>query len=536
MPTRSAGPDASWSRQDGADSVEPTRSARGEPGQAAMVEPASVTHTEPDPTASLPPTTVSTRRVLFGHLHTEDAASAIARRLRTAIGLGVLGSGDRLPKEADLAQQLGVTIFSLREALGILRGEGLIVTRVGKNGGSYVAQPPAGMSMAGEELVQLSAVELRDLGDWRAALTTFAARLAARRAAVSTGQRLADCAQEMAAATSPAGARRALGRFHVELAAGSQSMRLTRAELALHDEFDWLAQVLLQDGDQRQGAAARMLAVASAVGEGDQTSASLVGEQMVSHLVTELMRVRLRMIAAQPAQTIAEHTPGAADLTDLPGAVRQIFGRTVATLQEMTDELSTVLTRRRSAAALNADVVKVVMPRLGSLDEVIHGLGFMAEIGVRPEAPYWMEWWQRAADGAFDRDYRHQLDPRSDDFYDYAPKGFMTAPRETGAATAMGPYVDYGGVDDNVVTVAVPVLAGAEFAGIMAADIRVAVLERALSPWLATADGICLLLNAESRVLVSNSVGHNAGDIVPNPASLKLSEVGCFGWQLGRAD
>ena len=54
-------------------------------------------------------TIAATKRVLFGHLQTEDAASAVARRLRTAIGLGVLAHGEKLPKELDLARQLGVT-------------------------------------------------------------------------------------------------------------------------------------------------------------------------------------------------------------------------------------------------------------------------------------------------------------------------------------------------------------------------------------------------------------------------------------------
>ena len=133
---------------------------------------------------------------LLGHLQTEDATSAVARRIRTAIGLGVLADGEKLPKEVDLARQLGVTAFSLREALGTLRNEGLIVTRVGKNGGSYVEHPPAGESMAGEDLVRLTATELRDLGDWRAALTTYAAWLAAHRGSGAAGDQLAACVEE----------------------------------------------------------------------------------------------------------------------------------------------------------------------------------------------------------------------------------------------------------------------------------------------------------------------------------------------------
>jgi DNA-binding FadR family transcriptional regulator len=142
------------------------------------------------------------------------------------------------------------------------------VTRVGKNGGSYVEHPLAAQSMAGQELVRLSATELRDLGDWRAALTTYGAWLAAQREPDPTGERLAGCVDELVAADNPAMARRALGRFHVELAAGAQSMRLTRAELVMHEEFDWLVEVLLEGEGHRQAVAQAMQAVSISVRAG----------------------------------------------------------------------------------------------------------------------------------------------------------------------------------------------------------------------------------------------------------------------------
>jgi len=70
--------------------------------------------------------------------------------------------------------------------------------------------------------------------------------------------------------------------------------------------------------------------------------------------------------------------------------------------------------------------------------------------------------------------------------------------------------------------------------GIMAADIRVASLERAVAPWLAKARGMCILLNDESRVLLSNSVRHNVGDVLPDRSDLSFADVGCFGWVIGR--
>jgi DNA-binding FadR family transcriptional regulator len=477
-------------------------------------------------------TAATTKRVLFGHLHTEDASSAVARRLRTAIGLGVLSDGERLPKEVDLARQLGVTAFSLREALGTLRSEGLIVTRVGKNGGSYVGHPPAGQSMAGEELLRLSATELRDLGDWRAALTTYGACLAAQREPEPTGERLAACVDELLAADNSATARRALGRFHVELSAGAQSMRLTRAELVMHEEFDWLVQVLLEGEGHRQAVAQAMQAVSTSVRAGDATAAWHAGERMVSYVLTELMRARLQMIAERYSQPRRD---SGGESGDLAAELRVIFDRTVTLLQDIGHEVSGAFNEQPTAGELYAEVARHVLPRLAQLDGVVHGLGFMAEVGLLPETRYWIEWWQRTTDGTFDRDYSHQLDPTRDDFYDYGSKGYMTRPRDTGKPSAMGPYVDYGGVDDYLVTVSVPVTNNGVFVGIMAADIRVANLERSVAPWLAQADGACILLNSASRVLLSNSVRYNVGDVLPGQADLAFTEVGRFGWVIGRS-
>jgi len=65
----------------------------------------------------------------------------IADRLRAAIAAGDFGSGRRLPAERDLAQQLGVSRPSLREALIALEVEGRIEVRTGS--GVYVLDAPA---------------------------------------------------------------------------------------------------------------------------------------------------------------------------------------------------------------------------------------------------------------------------------------------------------------------------------------------------------------------------------------------------------
>ncbi len=472
-----------------------------------------------------------TERVLLGRLQTEDTAAVIARRLRTAIRLGVLAHGEKLPRESDLAQQLGVTPFALREALATLRDEGLVVTRPGGRGGSFVQSGVGTAPLAAERLMQLTATELRDMGDWRSTITTSAAFLAAQRGSAQSADRLAENADALAVADSPQAARRALGRFHVELAAAAQSMRLTRADLAAHEEFDWLVQVLLGNPRHRDDIAAGMRAVGDAIRAGDPDAAWVASRRLILHEVTELTRHRLRLLAERSRS--APH--GARDeRAVLSSEIRRIADRTVGMLVRISDAISEAGPPTPRLAGLKAAVARSVLPELVEAEELVHGVGFMAEHRLLPEAPYWVQWWQRDADGTFDTDYSHQLDPAQDSFYNYIGQDYITQPRAHREPHAMGPYVDYGGVDDYLVTVSVPIVRDGTFLGVMCADIRVAGLERTLSPWLAAEAGVCIVLNQDSRVLLSNSVTHNVGDVVTDDAGLDVTSVGRFGWTIAR--
>ena len=61
--------------------------------------------------------------------------------LAGAIAVGQLAPGDRLPTEHDLAAWLGVSRMTLRHALGELAQRGLVTRAVGRNGGTFVAEP-----------------------------------------------------------------------------------------------------------------------------------------------------------------------------------------------------------------------------------------------------------------------------------------------------------------------------------------------------------------------------------------------------------
>ncbi|HWK67826.1 MAG TPA: GntR family transcriptional regulator [Rhizobiaceae bacterium] len=63
----------------------------------------------------------------------------IARSLEARIGSGALKAGDRLPSERQIAEELGASRMTARQALKSLERRGLVETRVGR--GCFVAQP-----------------------------------------------------------------------------------------------------------------------------------------------------------------------------------------------------------------------------------------------------------------------------------------------------------------------------------------------------------------------------------------------------------
>jgi DNA-binding FadR family transcriptional regulator len=110
----------------------------------------------------------------------------IAEQLRTLVVDGTLQPGARLPNEAVLAREYGVSRATLREALRSLAAQDLIRTAKGAGGGSFVTLPSVEhVSSFVHSSITLMAdandVSLEDLLEARELLEVPAARLAAHR-------------------------------------------------------------------------------------------------------------------------------------------------------------------------------------------------------------------------------------------------------------------------------------------------------------------------------------------------------------------
>ena len=183
------------------------------------------------------------RRAVFAPL--DDGAlrsEAVVRRVGSAIGLGLLADGEQLPTETDLATMLNVSTMTLREALSELRKLGLVQTRRGRGGGSFVCSRDDVLAeLADARLAELGTTDLRELGDVHGAVAA-AARPDSRHPA-PPARRPPACATSSTGwhppAPSPASAA-STGRYYIELAACAQSVRLTMQEMDLHLELGQL--------------------------------------------------------------------------------------------------------------------------------------------------------------------------------------------------------------------------------------------------------------------------------------------------------
>lgn len=184
------------------------------------------------------PSTAAFQAQIYRSLPETERAGAIVDRISKAIALGLLKVGERLPPETTLAEMFGVAPSTLREALADLRDQGIVITRRGRSGGTFIVKHPfASAEAINKWFRETSIAEIRDAGDEHAAIAAAAVRLACERAEAPEIGRLLELARTLALADKPELRARADSRFHIELAVLAQSPRLMNAEIRLQAEI-----------------------------------------------------------------------------------------------------------------------------------------------------------------------------------------------------------------------------------------------------------------------------------------------------------
>lgn len=162
---------------------------------------------------------------VFARVRSQTAFEETVDQLGTAIKLGLLAPGSRLPPERELCARLGIARSTLRQALTALSQSGHVFATRGRHGGTFVSdpQPPA------EEPSADVVAKWRDTCDRRLAVELGVAVLAAERASPGDLEPLEEVVLAMEDAVEDFAAyRQADVRLHVGLAEAARSPALVR--------------------------------------------------------------------------------------------------------------------------------------------------------------------------------------------------------------------------------------------------------------------------------------------------------------------
>lgn len=228
-----------------------------------------------------PPPSRGARSAVFAQLSGAGRSEQVAQRLIDAILLGVFKSGDRLPSEAELAQRFGVALVTAREALSSLRDAGVVETRRGRDGGSFVLPPTkAPEALLWARVRGMARVDIEDGAVYFGVLSAGCSERAAELASDEEAARLRSWLDDADFTTKSDAARNA-GGFYLEIAVMSQSPRLVREQIRLQAEFGSLLWLGVTDDDIRGNLSGQNVQIAEAISAHDaETARALVRLQL----------------------------------------------------------------------------------------------------------------------------------------------------------------------------------------------------------------------------------------------------------------
>ncbi len=198
-------------------------------------------------------------------------------RLGSAIRLGLLSPGDQLPPERELADQLGISRSTLRQAITTLVQSGHLKSVRGRRGGTFVGErPPLAKGPRGP-----LPDDWRETLDLRVGVELGAAVLAAERAQDDDLARMSAFVEQMTAAPDFRAYRRADIGFHLAIAEASRATRLIAAMTEVQREVTELIAHIAHPPEVLAHANAEHRRLVEALRRRDGTRAALLARRHV---------------------------------------------------------------------------------------------------------------------------------------------------------------------------------------------------------------------------------------------------------------
>ncbi|MFE4198880.1 cache domain-containing protein [Paenarthrobacter sp. NPDC056912] len=148
---------------------------------------------------------------------------------------------------------------------------------------------------------------------------------------------------------------------------------------------------------------------------------------------------------------------------------------------------------------------------------------FFAAQSVEAEG-HFFEWWSRGKSGSVEK-LDADLTPGSNRYYDYEKLPFFSTAASTGEQTLWGPYIDYLGFEEYIITLTAPFKVHGTFAGVAGCDILVKDLEPLIMPELRAIPGNAALVNASNRVILGNSGMYLVGERIKSGSAVDQHRI-----------
>jgi GntR family transcriptional regulator, transcriptional repressor for pyruvate dehydrogenase complex len=220
----------------------------------------------------------ATEAVVFSPVRSQTAFEETVERLGTAIKLGLLPPGTRLPAERELCARLGIARSTLRQALVALAQSGHVHAMRGRGGGTFVADPQPPAAPPSPDLL----AAWRETCDQRMSVEVGVAVLAAERADPDLLDSLDDLTVALDGLLKNFSAyRQADVRWHVGLAEATENPRLVTAMTEVEGAMTGLISLIAHPPEVLASANAQHRRVLAAIRRRDEAAAA---REMVDHL------------------------------------------------------------------------------------------------------------------------------------------------------------------------------------------------------------------------------------------------------------
>lgn len=195
--------------------------------------------------------------------------------------------------------------------------------------------------------------------------------------------------------------------------------------------------------------------------------------------------------------------------------------------RECEKELRTALGRKTELTDKHLRAIRPTAAAFLERHATPEAAGIVLSPGIVSEGGS-IEWWRRADEGGTSR-IVFNLSPDAVGFYDFVTLDWFSSVVATGQPALQGPYLDYAGMDQYILTCMVPLSLNGELIGTAGCDTEVSALEAVVMPTLRTIPADAALVSKMDRIVLGNSgrflVGNRVGDLPKDGLRIDLPGV-----------